>query len=327
MGLILSKIFSVLVIIGVGYVANKIGVLPTEVEPYLTKLLFSIIIPGMLFSTITTKELDPELSQMTMATLLWTTVVFCIFIIIGFIVFRILYRNQLHDEGMEPGVYVASFSSFNTALIGFPIINSLFGSDALFLLVIINVVMTIFVFVFMPMIMNIGMNKDPNAPKLTPWGFIKLFFKSLWSPSPVCVFLATGMLFLGLRFPAPIEECMTYIGSGSTALSMLIVGIQLGRSNIRQIFKKYKETFYFSIKVILMPVLSFFFVNALPISNEVKVALLFTTTLPCGVTPAPLASSNGHDPTPAAEGIVITCLISMVTMSLGAMFLTAYYHL
>ena len=322
MGLILGKIFSVLVIIGIGYGANKINVLPLEIEPHLNKMLFTIIIPGMLFSTITTKELDPELSDMTLTTLICGVFMYLVFIIVGLILVKLIYRN---DPGIEPGVYVCSFSSFNTALIGFPIINSLFGSDALFLLVIINLIMTIYVFVFMPMVMNMGKPKDPNAPKLGPVGFVKLFFKSLWSPSPVCVFLATGMLFLGLRFPAPIEECMTYIGNASTVISMLIVGIQLGRSDIREVFKKYKETLYFGIKVILMPVVAFFLINPLPIPVEVKIALLFTSTLPCGVTPAPLASSNGHDPTPAAEGIVITCIISLVTMTIGAVFMSQYY--
>ena len=324
MGLILGKIFSVLVIIGIGYGANKINVLPSEIEPHLNKMLFTIIIPGMLFSTITTKELDPELSDMTLTTLLYGVVMYLVFIVVGLILVKILFRNT---PEIEPGVYVCSFSSFNTALIGFPIINSLFGSDALFLLVIINLIMTIYVFVFMPMVMNMGKPRDPNAPILTPWGFVKLFFKSLWSPSPVCVFIATGMLFMGLRFPGPIEECMTYIGNASTVISMLIVGIQLGRSNIREVFKKYKEVIYYAIKVILMPVICFFIINPLPIPTEVKVALLFTSTLPSGVTPAPLASSHGHDPAPAAEGIVITCIISLATMSLGALFLSGYYHL
>ena len=324
MGLIISKIFSVLVIIGIGYFANKINVLPSELEPHLNRLLFDIIIPGMLFTTITTREIDPELYHMTFITVLFTLVFIAFFAIVGALLVKILYRN---DHSIEPGVHTVCFASFNTALIGFPIVNSLFGADALFLLVLINLVYTIYTFVLMPIIMNVGLPKDPQAQNMSFGQKVFKAIKPILTIAPICVFIATAMLFMGLRFPAPIEECFSYIGSASTVISMLIVGIQLGRSNIREVFKKYKETLFFSIRVVVMPVICFLIITHLPLPAMVKIAFIFTASLPTGVTPAPLASANGHDPSPAAEGIVITCIISMLAMTVTAMALTGYFNL
>ena len=324
MGLIISKIFSVLVIIGIGYFANKINILPSEIEPHLNRMLFDIIIPGMLFTTITTREIDPELYHMTLITVLFTIVFIIFFLTVGAFLVKLLYRN---DHKIEPGVHMVCFASFNTALIGFPIVNSLFGPDALFLLVLINLVYTIYTFVAMPIIMNFGLPKDPEAQSMTFGQKFMKAIKPILTIAPICVFIATGMLFMGLRFPAPIEECFSYIGSASTVISMLIVGIQLGRSNIREVFKKYKETLFFGIRVIVMPVICFFVISNLPLPTMVKVAFIFTASLPTGVTPAPLASANGHDPSPAAEGIVITCIISMLAMTVTAMVLSGYFHL
>ena len=79
--------------------------------------------------------------------------------------------------------------------------------------------------------------------------------------------------------------------------------------------------------MLLLPVLTFFMVNWLPFSPEVKVCLIFDASFPVAVATDPVTSEQNRDSLITAEMVAITTLISLAVSPAAATFLLGYYGL
>ena len=108
---------------------------------------------------------------------------------------------------------------------------------------------------------------------------------------------------------------------------MLIVGMQLGECDFKEVLKNRKLLGISFLKMLLLPVLTFFMVNWLPFAPEVKVYLIFAAAFPVAVATVPVTSEQNRDSLVTAEMVAITTLISLIVIPAAATFLLGYYGL
>ena len=78
MSLILGKILSIFLIIGIGFAANKAGIMPMSSNKYLVGLLIKVTCPCMIISSITSNELHDDTLSLSLQTLFGAAVFFVI---------------------------------------------------------------------------------------------------------------------------------------------------------------------------------------------------------------------------------------------------------
>ena len=169
------------------------------------------------------------------------------------------------------------------------------------------------------MLVNIG----ASGRKLDFKGFLNSF-KNINS---IAAAISIIMLFMGLKLPSVIFDCVEMIGDSTTPFSMLIVGMQLGECDFKEVLKNRKLLGISFLKMLLLPVLTFFMVNWLPFSPEVKVCLIFAAAFPVAVATVPVTSEQNRDSLITAEMVAITTLISLAVIPAAATFLLGYYGL
>ena len=217
------------------------------------------------------------------------------------------------------GVYTFAFGSINSGFIGFPITLAIFGSGILYLMVIHNVVLNLYLYTFGIMLVNIG----ASGGKLDFKGFLKSFTNI----NAIAAVVSIIMLFMGLKLPSVVFDCVEMIGDSTTPFSMLIVGMQLGECDFKEVLKNRKLLGISFLKMLLLPVLTFFMVNWLPFAPEVKVCLIFAAAFPVAVATVPVTSEQNRDSLVTAEMVAITTLISLIVIPAAATFLLGYYGL
>lgn len=316
MSLILGKILSIFLIIGIGFAANKAGIMPMSSNKYLVGLLIKVTCPCMIISSITSNELHDDTLSLSLQTLFGAAVFFVIYAILGWIVSAKLVKV---DPAENIGVYTFSFGSVNSGFIGFPITLALFGSGLLYLMVIQNVVLGLYLYTFGIMLVNIGASGGKPDFK----GFVNSF-KNI---NTIASVVSIVMLFMGLKLPSIIFDCVDMIGGATTPLSMLIVGMQLGDCDFRELIKNRKLIGISFIKMLLLPVLTFLMVNWLPFAADVKICLIFAAAFPSAVVTVAIASEQNRDSIIAAEMVAITTLLSIAVIPAAAAFLMWYYGL
>lgn len=316
MELVFGKILSIFMIIAVGFVANKADIMPMAANKYLVGLLIRVTCPCMIVASITSNELREDTLSLSLQTLIGAVIFFTVSALVGWFIcakiVKVLPRENI-------GVYTYSFGSINSGFIGFPITLALFGSSILYLMVIHNVLLSLYLYTFGIMLVNIG----ASGRKLDFKGFLNSF-KNINS---IAAAISIIMLFMGLKLPSVIFDCVEMIGDSTTPFSMLIVGMQLGECDFKEVLKNRKLIGISFLKMLLLPVLTFFMVNWLPFAAEVKVCLIFAASFPVAVAVVPVASEQNRDSLIAAEMVAITTLISLVVIPAMAAFLIGYYGL
>ncbi len=313
MSVVITNIAAVFIIMGVGFIANKAGLLKEEANRYLSPLLIYITTPCMVLATVSSKEIEEGMATTVIEMLLSAGVYFVIFCFIAWVLCtKVINIREKNDRG----VYMMLFASINNGFIGLPITLAIFGEEKLFLMVFFQIALMIYI--YGPGILQVHYGEEARSNKTKA-------LKSICGPGTVAALIGLVLLFTGTRLPEMLFKSIESIGSATTPLSMIIIGIQLGSSNFREIVKNKELVLESTLKMIFTPVITFLLVNWLPIPNAIKLVLVFGASFPSAVATTPIAAMEGKNSQVAAEGVALTTLMSLVTIPLTAYAVTALY--
>lgn len=333
MELIVGKVLAIFLLMAAGFGVGRLKVLPEGSNATLNVLLIKVVTPCMILSSITSKELTDDTLSMTLQTFAGSVVFFAIAGVLGYFFAKHMLRVS---PSSNIGVYTFAFASINTGFMGFPVTLALFGQDIFYLMVMQNVILTVYLYSAGPLMLRLGCESSEALPAGTAdtgkttgtagsGSALKSFFMSFWNPNAVASVISLFMLFAGLHLPKLIFEPVQTLGDATIPLSMLLVGIQLSESNISGLIKNGKILAFSLVKMLLLPVLTFLAVNWLPLAVSVKVCLIFAAVFPVAVVVAPVTAMENKNSLAAAELIAITTLLSVGTIPLFATLLTQFY--
>lgn len=307
---IISKVLVVFLIMALGIALNKLKILPTESRPYIVDLLLYAVCPCLIFSTITEKSLDKALALDIVSTLIMAV----IFYVLAFFIALFLSKRVLKVEPIDQGVFIFAFSSCNAAFMGYPITQSIFGDELLYLMIIYNIIVIIYLYSLGPVIIHMGERKSVKFDK-----------KLIFNPSVIASLISILMLIFGIKFPGPIFEGLDMIGDMVVPLSMILIGMQLSEANILSILKNPTLIIGSLIKLLILPLITFLTVNWLPLTVNVKVTAVFAAAFPSAVISSVTAMKENRNPELASEYVAFTTAISVITIPFVALLLHGYY--
>lgn len=311
--LVVSKVAVVFSMIGIGLGANKLKILPNESNKYLIALLLNIASPCLLITSISGKELNDDTVDITFMILAGALVTFFVMMALAYVTARIL-----RVPAMDRGVYVSIIDTLNNGFMGFPIVLASFGEDALYLIVLCNVVMCV-------MIYTAGFVQIHFGGGGVDLSVLKRNVKSMINPNSVSALMGMALLFTGTQLPDFLFSLMEQVGAISVPLSMIVVGVQLGESRLGQVIRNRKLVASAAVKQFLLPVAGFFAFVWMPLPDLVKLVLILNTCFPSAVNMVAIASLEKQNATLASEGVAITTVFSMITLPVAIVALTAYF--
>ena len=309
---IFLKILVIFIMVAVGFIANKVGVLPDSANKPLVDLLMDITMPCLLISSMATIELTRDGYVHTAQVMIGSAVYFIVIILFSYLVVKAMRYHPAEDEG----VLMVLITSINTGFMGFPITASIFGEYFLFLMVMENVLLNVYLFILSPIQLRAGGKGGKGFGSAV---------KSLINPCNAGVIIGVILLFGHITLPGPIMESIDTIGDATIPVSMIVVGLQLGGSRFRDILGNGKLVLTCLVHVFAVPVLVFLVTNWLPIAAEAKLTLIFASCFPSAVAPVWIAARDGKNSRLMAEGVSLTTLLSMISLPAAAVFLMHWY--
>lgn len=316
MATILSKIASIFLIMGVGFFLNRADILPSSSNKYFVDLLMFVTTPCMILSSVTANEFNDDMKSATVEVLLCGIGFFVVLFLVGYILLKKIMRVKPSED---LGVYILSFSTVNNGFMGFPITNAVFGGNILYLMVIHNICLTVYMYSAGPFILNMNAGSSKFS--------FKKLLKTFCNPSTIFSLVAVAMLILGWKLPNMVNETVSLIGDITVTLSMMVVGMQLGDSNIGRIARNKDLLILSLVKMFAVPVIIFFIMDMLPVENTVKTAIIFASAFPTAVVTSAIAMMEKKNSLLSAEIIALTTLISLICIPACAVFLHTYYGL
>ncbi|MBQ1193032.1 MAG: AEC family transporter [Lachnospiraceae bacterium] len=296
---IINIMIQLFIMIFLGYILFKTNVFDKNFNQKLTKFLLHIALPALIINSVLEQSVKPA-AETVKITFFVGIAIYLILPVIGLIVAKLI-RADIKKQGLY--AFMMTFS--NVGFMGFPVIDAIYGSTAVFYTAIINIVFNIAAFTVGVLLLRYGGGANSKI------NLLKLF-----TPGIIFSILAVFIYVFDIRFPAIVEKTIGSIGNTTTPLAMLLMGSTLATMPLRQIFNEGKVYLFSIIKQIVIPIILFptvkYFVHDELLFGVVIILLM----MPIATNAIMFAIEYNSDEKLAAKAVFLSTLMSLVTIPL-----------
>ena len=289
-------------IVIVGFIAGKLGYMGGDFDKRLSSLVVDITCPALILSSTMSGQLPDR--KMILPLLLISLLTYILLTGVALLVPRWLTKRR-DDEGVVG--FALMFG--NVGFIGYPVVASIFGHEAVFYAAVLNVVNTFAVFTIGVMLIMGGR------------GAYTFRMKVLWSTPMLAAYMAILIVALGIGdVPRVISQPLTLIGQITVPAALLIIGSSMSHLSARTMLGNstvYTTTVF---RLALLPLALFFLFSALGFRQLVVNINTVVIAMPVATYGTILCLKHGRDTTLITEVTFITTLLSVITIPLVAMF-------
>ncbi len=285
-------------IVVVGYVAGKLGYLGGDFDRQLSKLVINLTCPALILSSAMTGELPDR--NYILPLLLISAITYIALTSMAFLLPRIL-TNKREDEGAIG--FALMFG--NVGFMGYPVVASLFGHEAVFYAAVLNVVNTFAVFTVGTILIT-GKNavEGPRFQK-----------KVLYSTPMIAAYLTMAIVALEIDYiPPAISQPLTMLGNITVPAALLIIGSSMSHLSFRTMLGNrtvYATTLF---RLAILPIGIYYLCTLLGFSTFVVNINTVVIAMPVATYGTILCLKYGRDTTTITEITFITTLLSMLTI-------------
>ena len=301
-----QQVIVLFLLIGVGTLAVKTGVLKLEHKQPLSNLLVNIVVPAMIVNSY-----QMEFSLEILRNLLAAFGLSILTIALGTVLTLALTARRKNSR-----TAIFRFASIfsNAAYMGFPLISALFGSEGL-------LYASAYVTVFNVLLWTLGysMVSGSSDPK-------KVAQSLLHCPAIYAIVVGLVLYLLQIPLPDLIVQPMELLGDMNTPLSMLITGMLIASGDLHRTLTDKHIWKLTVVRMLFIPVLTIAAFAALGLFRYgmVTQVILLLECCPAASITSVFAVQFHHDEQFAAGSVVLTTLLSIVFLPLCALIITMF---
>ena len=317
----LTVMIALVLIVIVGFIAGKIGYMNEEFDRKLSALIVNITCPALILSS-TMGDSFPD-RNLILPLLGISFLTYIILTVVSIYAPRWITSNK-GDEG------VIGFAMMfgNVGFIGYPIVASIFGNEAVFYAAILNVANTFFVFTVGNMLVSDKGNGNANLNGNKVWWSEKLKAKFkkkvLYSTPMLSAYLSMLIVALGITdVPQAISKPLTMIGNITVPGALLIIGSTMAQLSGKAMLGNVTVYVTSIFRLVLIPLAMyalFTFAGFSPYVVEINTVII---AMPVATYGTILCLINGRDTTLMTELTFTTTILSMITIPLLAHYFGA----
>ena len=300
---VMMTLFAIVI---VGYVAGRLGYMGGEFDKKLSSLVINFTCPALILASAMTGELPDR--RLILPLLGISTLTYILLTGVAFLLPRFLTKKK-DDEGIVG--FALMFG--NVGFMGYPVVASIFGQQAVFYAAVLNVVNTFAVFTI-GTILIVGDLSDGRR-------FQK---KVLYSTPMLSAYLAMLIVAFGIDgIPGIISQPLTMIGNITVPAALLIIGSSMSQLSARSMLGNMTVYTTTVFRLLLIPIGLYYLCSALGFDSYVVNINTLVVAMPVATYGTILCLKYNRDTTLITETTLITTLLSMLTIPLLTILFTA----
>ena len=291
-------------LVAVGYMAGKLGFLGGDFDRQLSRLVINITCPALILSSAMTGELPDR--RFILPLLLISVITYAVLTAAAFLLPRFLTRRK-DDEGAIG--FALMFG--NVGFMGYPVVASIFGHEAIFYAAVLNVVNTFTVF-------TIGTVLITGKSETAGSRFEK---KVLYSTPMIAAYLTMAIVALEIdRIPGAVSMPLTMLGNVTVPAALLIVGSSMSQLPLRALMGNVTVYATTVLRLLALPLGVYWLTRLLGFSDLVVNINTVVIAMPVATYGTILCLKYEKNTTLMTEVTFITTLLSMLTIPLLVTF-------
>ena len=304
-GQVMLTLFAIVV---VGYIAGELGYMGGTFDKKLSKVVIDITCPALILSSAMTGELPDR--RYILPLLGISVLTYVLLTVVALLLPRLLTKKK-DDEG------VIGFAMMfgNVGFMGYPIVASIFGHEAVFYAAVLNVVNTFTVFTVGTMLI-VGKNLESTVEE-KEMSQKKMLRKVLYSTPMLSAYLTMLIVALEIKdIPEFISQPLTMIGNITVPAALLIIGSSMSQLPLRALLGN--STIYTTtlMRLAILPVGIHYLMTLLGFSSFVVGINTVVIAMPVATYGTILCLRHGKDTTLITEVTFITTLLAMISIPL-----------
>jgi predicted permease len=299
---IATTMCSLIIIVIAGFISHKRGIINEEFERKLSGFVIKVTCPALLISsTMGDKMPDREHIPMLLLVSLLTYVILIPLAYVQPVLMRV--KRDLR------GMYSFMLTYSNVGFIGYPVVASIFGSDAVFYACILNVFNTITVFIWGVMFISGENLKD---------GFR---FRLFVSPAMIATYISVIIVVLNLHTPKAIAMPLSILGNMTVPSSLIVIGAALAEIPTRKMVGTPHIFIMCFLKLLVLPLLVYYAMILIGVDTRISSINMILIAMPVASFGTMFCMQMGKDETTMSQGTFWTTLLSVVSIPLLAMLI------
>ncbi len=295
---VLSQVCTLFLILGTGFLFGKLKLITEKGQKELTTLLLNCVSPCLIINAF---QIDWDAQFLRRLGTGFLLLAGTYLVAVG--VAALLFRRQ--PEDLRPCLQYGSMYG-NVGFMGLPLVSAVLGEDTAIYAILAIVVFNLFAFTHGVMLMGGRGAFSPGRILKTP---------ALWAVAVGLVLLLTR-----LRLPGPIYTAMGFISDMNTPLAMIVIGAQLSRANLLELFKTPLLYAASAVKLLFLPALTAVLLLPLHLDPTLYTAVVILTGTPAAGFTSIFAQEYHRDVTRSAQLVSLSTLLSALTLPLAALF-------
>ena len=303
--LLLQQMIIMFLLMSVGFVGSKIGMITEETSKRLSAIVVNIANPAMiLVSGISDERMEGrELLSLTVVIL----AIYAVLLLLAY-----LLPVLLRVDPKSRGVYQAMTVFSNIGFMGYPIIAALYGSSAILYGALYSIPFNILIYTFGVSALR---KKENGAEKK------KLSLKEVLNIGVITSIISLILYLWQIRVPGFLTDTLSYLGNLTAPLSMMVIGASMTSISLRELFTDVRLLLFSLIKLLLIPVLGMLLIRQVVTNEVICGVLMIMLATPVGSMTAMLAQEYDGDYETASRGVTLTTLLSVITMPVVSLLL------
>lgn len=296
---ILKQTVIMLILITIGIICRKTGVITKESNKDLSKLVLQVVNPVMIFMSYQTDN-RPELVKNLLLTFVFSVGAFVVTAIGAYILVR-------KKDGRNTEIERFSAIYSNCGFMGIPLVNALFGMEGVFYL-------TAFITVFNIIVWTHGIILISGEKSF------KSVVKVFYSPTIISIFLGLVCFFAQLKPPSVPAEALGFISDLNTPLAMIVSGVTMAETNVIKLLKKRRVYYICFLRLIMLPILLALVLSLFEMSEKVRLTVMVAASAPPAAMCTLQCIRYGKNSLYASEIFTFGTILSVLTLPLVVSF-------
>ena len=240
---IFEKMVELFLIVLIGYLATKLGVLNQDIKKAMTKLVLNISLPCTILSSVIGAEHLPRRTAIA-SLMLVAFISYVPLIAIGYFV---PWLFRMKNEKKAAATFALIFG--NIRFIGFPVTQAIYGADALFYTCVFNLPFNFICLSFGAEILRRG-----NGEKSEKGSF---HLRSVINSSVIASIIAVGFAFAQIKAPALLVDTTATVGNITTPTALLIIGATLAQMKVSEMFGNVYAYVITVVNILISPAITY----------------------------------------------------------------------
>lgn len=294
---LLEKMFIFVALMAIGYVSVKTNYISKAFVKDASKVVMNIFMSATIVYSCLGIDGGTSNGGIMYALLVMTVTEVLCFVIggIGCVLTPI-------DLERKP-VYEMLISMPNSMFIALPVLSQVYGPKAVFYCALSSLPVDILMYTYGVMRLK---RTDDSGVKV----------RDIITAPLVASFVGVIIFFLRVPVPEAITSFLSILSGATMPLSMIVVGASLGSVSAAAAFKEWRLYLMSFIRLIISPLIVWMVVKFMTADFLLIAAAVIIAASPTGITVSVLSTQYERDDVFAAEGVLLSTMLSMITIPL-----------